>query len=83
MEHLREAFFSLLDNNTWMLPEDLQVAKEKLEAMDTFVAYPDWIMDDEELTKGYEGVSTVVPQQTALIHSRSLNLYQTSFSHKN
>lgn len=54
---LRAAFSSLLNNNTWMLPRDLKVAQEKLAAMDLFVAYPDWIMDDEKLTLGYEGVS--------------------------
>ncbi|XP_050717092.1 neprilysin-1-like isoform X4 [Eriocheir sinensis] len=53
---LHGAFSSLLDNNTWMLPGDLKVAQEKLAAMDSFVAYPDWIMDDEKLTLGYEGL---------------------------
>ena len=57
MEDLRGAFSSLLDTNTWMLPEDLKVAQDKLAAIDPFVAYPDWIMDDKQLTQGYEGVS--------------------------
>ncbi|XP_063612347.1 neprilysin-1-like [Penaeus indicus] len=56
VEDLRAAFNSLLDENTWMLAEDLAVAREKLAAIDPFVAYPDWIMDDAELTNGYEGL---------------------------
>ncbi|XP_063858887.1 neprilysin-1-like isoform X1 [Scylla paramamosain] len=58
-EDLRGAFSSLLNNNTWMLPEDLQVAQEKLAAIDPFVAYPDWIMDDKQLAQGYEGLNLV------------------------
>ncbi|XP_047470014.1 neprilysin-1-like [Penaeus chinensis] len=54
VEDLRAAFNSLLDENTWMLAEDLAVAREKLAAIDPFVAYPEWIMDDAELTNGYE-----------------------------
>ncbi|XP_069984830.1 neprilysin-1 isoform X4 [Penaeus vannamei] len=54
VEDLRAAFNSLLDENTWMLEDDLAVAREKLAAIDPFVAYPDWIMDDAELTNGYE-----------------------------
>ncbi|XP_071516237.1 membrane metallo-endopeptidase-like 1 [Panulirus ornatus] len=54
VENMRNAFNTLLDNNTWMLPEDLVMAREKLMAIDPFVAYPDWIMDDTQLTMGYE-----------------------------
>lgn len=63
MEYLRQSFSSLMNETTWMLPEDLKVAQEKLAAIDPFVAYPDWIMDDAELTQGYEGVSKKIYQQ--------------------
>ena len=43
-----------------MLPDDIIVAQEKLEAIDPYVAYPEWIMDDEQLTQGYEGVSSKI-----------------------
>lgn len=59
-----------MDNITWMLPEDLVVAKEKLQAIDPFVAYPDWIMDDIELTLAYEGVSFVQHGDGLLTKSR-------------
>ncbi|XP_042207289.1 neprilysin-1-like isoform X2 [Homarus americanus] len=63
VEDIRKAYDSLLDENTWMLPEDLAVAKEKLAAIDPFVAYPDWIMDDEELTLGYEDLDITYEKQ--------------------
>ncbi|XP_069947190.1 neprilysin-1-like isoform X3 [Cherax quadricarinatus] len=59
VEDIRSAYASLLDENTWMLPEDLVVAKEKLEAIDPFVSYPDWIMDDAQLTLAYEDLEIV------------------------
>ncbi|KAK7072076.1 hypothetical protein SK128_024308 [Halocaridina rubra] len=59
---MRVAFDSLMNENTWMLPDDLVVAKEKLAAIDAFVAYPDWILNDTELTLGYEGLDIVEKQ---------------------
>ncbi|XP_064078138.1 neprilysin-1-like [Macrobrachium nipponense] len=53
VEDVRAGFESLLDENTWMKPEDLVVAKDKLAAIEAFVAYPDWILDDNELTLAY------------------------------
>ncbi|XP_042856655.1 neprilysin-1-like isoform X2 [Penaeus japonicus] len=63
VEDLRAAFDSLLDENEWMLEEDLVVAREKLAAIDPFVAYPEWIMDDAELTNGYEGLEILSGQE--------------------
>nr|XP_045593369.1 neprilysin-like isoform X1 [Procambarus clarkii] len=63
VEDIRAAYLSLLDENTWMMSEDLVVAKEKLEAIDPFVAYPDWIMDDAQLTLAYEDLVIVNDKQ--------------------
>ncbi|KAK3883197.1 hypothetical protein Pcinc_012471 [Petrolisthes cinctipes] len=57
VEYLRQSFSSLMNETTWMLPQDMRVAQEKLAAIDPFVAYPDWIMNDAELTLGYEGLN--------------------------
>ena len=53
---IREAFDELLSENTWMAPSDIPVAREKLAAIIDRVAYPDWIMDDAQLTLAYQGV---------------------------
>ena len=39
-----------------MLPDDRKVAEEKLSAIESYVAYPDWIVNDGDLTAAYEGV---------------------------
>jgi len=39
---------------------DVATAKEKLEYIEQFVAYPDWIMDDAQLTAAYEGVTHII-----------------------
>ncbi|XP_068248766.1 neprilysin-1-like isoform X1 [Palaemon carinicauda] len=56
VEDVKVGFESLLDENTWMKPDDLVVAKDKLDAIEAFVAYPDWILDDDELTLAYGGL---------------------------
>ena len=57
VEDIRAAFDSLLDVNDWLTAEDIASSKEKLAAIEPFVAYPDWIDDDAQLTAAYAGVS--------------------------
>lgn len=57
--NLRASFSTLIDGNTWLSDEDKVTAHEKLAAVEEFVAYPDWIMDDASITAAYEGVSWV------------------------
>lgn len=37
------------------------VAKEKVDLMVQLVGYPDWLLDNAELDKYYEGVSVWIP----------------------
>lgn len=56
VEDIRSSFDAILDVNDWMAAADLVTAKEKLAAVESFVAYPDWIADDATFTAAYEGV---------------------------
>ena len=56
VEDIRTSFDDLLNINDWLTPEDQITAKEKLANIQEFVAYPNWIVDDAELTAAYEGV---------------------------
>lgn len=54
---LREAFNELLAENHWMDDETRAVAKEKADAMNERIGYPEMLKDSEELSKEYVMVS--------------------------
>lgn len=54
---IREAFNELLAENHWMDDETRAVAKEKADAMNERIGYPQLITNKDELIKEYTGVS--------------------------
>lgn len=54
---IRAAFNELLAENVWMDDETRAVAKEKADAMNERIGYPDLLMDGEQLSKEYTNVS--------------------------
>jgi len=54
---IREAFNELLADNDWMDDETRAVAKQKADAMNERIGYPELLTDEEELTKEYVMVS--------------------------
>lgn len=59
---IREAFNELLAENIWMDDETRAVAKEKADAMNERIGYPDLLTDPEELSKEYINVSIVLAE---------------------
>lgn len=62
---IREAFNELLAENDWMDDETRTVAKEKADAMNERIGYPELITEPEQLNKEY----TTVGRRGSLIHS--------------
>jgi len=56
VNNLRASFSTLIDDNRWLADEDIDAAREKLEAVLQFVAYPDWVEDDDVFTAAFSGV---------------------------
>lgn len=56
---IREAFNELLADNHWMDDETRNVAKEKANAMNERIGYPEFITDPIELEKEYENVRNI------------------------
>lgn len=54
---IREAFNELLTENHWMDDETRAVAKEKADAMNERIGYPQLITNNSELIKEYASVS--------------------------
>uniref|UniRef100_A0A1B6DE24 Uncharacterized protein n=1 Tax=Clastoptera arizonana TaxID=38151 RepID=A0A1B6DE24_9HEMI len=54
---IREAFNELLAENHWMDDETRAVAKEKADAMNERIGYPELLTDSEELNKIYDMLS--------------------------
>lgn len=54
--HLKSAFNLLVKESKWMDEETKIKALEKAAAMKEFVAYPDWIKNQTQLSNAYEGV---------------------------
>ncbi|XP_070560617.1 membrane metallo-endopeptidase-like 1 [Ptychodera flava] len=54
IDFVQEAFLVLVDESEWMDAPTKVVAKEKAEAMNRQIGYPDWIKDDEELNNYYK-----------------------------
>lgn len=53
---IREAFNELLADNDWMDDETRAVAKEKADAMNERIGYPQLITDEKELVNEYTNV---------------------------
>lgn len=56
IHNIREAFNELLADIHWMDNETRAVAKEKANAMNERIGYPEILTDDEELEKEYGNV---------------------------
>ena len=56
VNNLREAFEEMLTDLDWMNKETIEVAKEKLHAMDVKIGYPDYILNATELDAEYKKV---------------------------
>lgn len=53
---IREAFNELLAENVWMDDETRAVAKEKADAMNERIGYPELLTNPDELSKEYVNV---------------------------
>lgn len=56
IHNIRGAFNELLADNHWMDPETRMVAKEKANAMNERIGYPEILTDRDELEKEYDNV---------------------------
>lgn len=56
IHNIREAFNELLADIHWMDDETRAVAKEKADAMNERIGYPEILTDDNELEKEYANV---------------------------
>ncbi|XP_067011967.2 neprilysin-11 [Anabrus simplex] len=56
LQDIRSAFYTLVDKLDWMDEDTKQETREKAEAMDFLVGFPDWISDKESLEGYYSGV---------------------------
>ena len=54
---LREAYSVLLEENEWMDDETRSVAREKANAMNEKIGYPEMLTDPEQLAEEYKYVS--------------------------
>ncbi|XP_068250571.1 neprilysin-like [Palaemon carinicauda] len=57
--HVADAFRNMLRSATWMSEETRRKAIRKLDEMVHFVAYPDYLLDDEELNEHMKGLPEV------------------------
>lgn len=56
IDSLKTSFKTLVDEATWMDTATKNIAREKVDFMREFVAYPDWIKSKTELEAYYNGV---------------------------
>ncbi|GBM20159.1 Neprilysin-1 [Araneus ventricosus] len=61
IRNIREAFNELLEENSWMDEETIKVAREKANAMNERIGYPDLLTNPVELSKEYEGKFLFIP----------------------
>jgi membrane metallo-endopeptidase-like protein 1 len=66
---IREAFNELLAENDWMDDETRAVAKEKADAMNERIGYPQLITTKAELIKEYAAVSRRTFFRTSIMQS--------------
>ena len=71
IQHLKEAFNSMVDEASWIDQDTRIVVKEKAAAMKHLIAYPDWIMDHQLLDEYYDGVSAIYRWMNKLIDFKS------------
>lgn len=57
---IRSAFNELLEENHWMDDETRNVAKEKANAMNERIGYPEILTNPKELEKEYENVRMII-----------------------
>ena len=57
VEYLRSAFADIIAGTEWMDETSRAAALEKLEKIDSYMAYPDWLLDDAEVNDYYGGVT--------------------------
>ena len=60
---LRTAFSELLEENEWMDDETRAVARQKANAMNEKIGYPDMLTDPVELDAEYYNVSSIVDRR--------------------
>lgn len=58
--NLKIAFESLVDDAQWMDDQTKAIARHKAEVIREFVAYPDWILDKDQLEAYYKGVCVLL-----------------------
>lgn len=56
IQNIRTAFNEILDENEWMDNDTKKVAKEKANAMNERIGYPDFLTNAMELSKEYHQV---------------------------
>ena len=59
IHNIRTAFNEILMVSDWMDMDTKKVAKQKANAMNERIGYPEFILDVEELDKTYDGVSII------------------------
>ena len=57
IQNIRTAFNEILDENEWMDTATKEVAKQKANAMNERIGYPDFLTNAMELSKEYQLVS--------------------------
>lgn len=72
---IREAFNELLAENDWMDDETRAVAKEKADAMNERIGYPQLITNKEELLKEYTTVRNLLNYEKKL--ARPMSAYSS------
>lgn len=56
VRRLQTEFISSLQNAMWMDETTRSLAIEKSEAMRSFIAYPEWLLNDTKIEMAYDGV---------------------------
>ncbi|XP_078618830.1 phosphate-regulating neutral endopeptidase PHEX-like isoform X2 [Branchiostoma floridae x Branchiostoma japonicum] len=58
IERVRDAFKKQIDELEWMAEPDKIVAKDKADAIDPKVGYPEWMLNTTELNNDFEALNT-------------------------
>lgn len=70
---IREAFNELLAENHWMDDETRAVAKDKADAMNERIGYPDILTNPKELEREYENVCEGIMRALKMVLTRFLS----------
>ena len=57
VEYLRSAFADIIAATSWMDEASRAAALEKVEMIESYMAYPDWLLNDAEVNDYYDGVN--------------------------